>query len=78
VSLDFNSIIQNFHLTSLFKVGILAVLFLYILFLFVIFRQVRSMDRVIVQSFLGHILEIFAVVLLLIGIALFAAALAIL
>ena len=78
MSLDFTTIIQSFHLTSVFKIGILLVLFLYVLFLFVIFRQVRSMDRVIVQSFLGHILEIFAVVLLLIGIALFAVALAIL
>jgi len=72
------SLLQSLRLTSIFKVGILSVIFLYVIFLYVVLKQVRTMNRMVVQTFFGPLLETIAFLLLLVGISLFIVAIVIL
>ncbi|HSW96287.1 MAG TPA: DUF5657 family protein [Candidatus Saccharimonadales bacterium] len=75
---DIFTVIQQLHLTSIFKVGILLITALYLIFLFIIYKQVHLMNNVVRQAFSGALLEFFAFLLLLAGLAIFLIAIAIL
>ncbi|HSW87539.1 MAG TPA: DUF5657 family protein [Candidatus Saccharimonadales bacterium] len=75
---DIFTIIQQLHLTSVFKVGILLVIAIYLIFLFIIYKQVHLMNNVVRQAFSGVLLEFLALLLILAGLAIFLIALAIL
>jgi hypothetical protein len=76
--MQFNDLGQFLHFAVALKVGLLAVLFLFVVFLFVVWKQVRSMNQIITQTFFGGVLNIVAIILLFFGISLFVIALVIL
>lgn len=75
---DIPSLVQQLHLTSIFKVGVLVIIALYLIFLFIIYRQVHLMNNVVRQAFSGGLLEFLAFLLILSGVALFITAIVIL
>lgn len=78
MTLDLNQFINSFHLSSIFKIGILAIIVLFVLFLIVVFRQVLSLNSIVIQSVFGGTLAFIAILLIIAGISLFVAALVIL
>lgn len=75
---DIFSLIQQFHLTSVFKVGILLIIGIYLIFLFIIYRQVHLMNNIVRQAFSGALLEFLSFALIIVGLAIFITALVIL
>lgn len=78
MSLDSASFAQLLHVTGALKVGLLSLIVLFIVFLFVVFKQVRSMNEIITQTFFSGVLTAISLTLLFFGIALFVVGLVIL
>lgn len=64
--------------STLFKIGFLAVLFLYILFILIVFKQITSMDDIIKEIHSSLIIKIVAIINIALAVSLFLAAVAIL
>lgn len=78
MNFDITQFVNSFHLSSVFKLGILSLIVLFVVFLFVVRRQVISLNKIVIESFFGGFLSVISLLLLLLGISLFFAALVIL
>ncbi len=75
---DFSTLSQALPVVAVFKYGILIALGIFLVFLFVIFRQVRSMNQILTQTFYGGFLQFVAFLLIFGVLALLLVSLAIL
>lgn len=68
---DLSVALHNLFLVQIFKYGILVLLGLFALFLLVILKQIRSMNTIITQPDLFHILQFAAYFLLALNLFIF-------
>ena len=75
---DFGSITQIVHITSVFKVVLIATLIVFLIFLLLVFIQIRSLNHIVIQFPYSAFVVFFSILLIVATLALMAVSLAIL